>query len=419
MLRCRKSFFIFTLFLGISLIFAVPLTGTAFAENKEEFGRELETGGIDEEGMPASSPDDKRLAKEENVGIRPVGAPIFTYSSDFGPSMGAHLAIYNYGDASVKPYKYLYRFQGLFGTNGDMNNYFSFDAPQIFGSKFRLQAKAAYQVINNYNYFGVGNNTSDKGPKSFYEFKRTTPSLIVNLYRDIWSKFKIVGGILAEKRYVKAAPTSKLEADKPRGYKGGVDSELRLGLVYDSRDNEAMTGHGNFIDIYAELPLQVFGSSFNYARFTFANRNYFTLIGDDRLVWANRIIVKSSVGSVPFYEMAKFGGFEHFDGIGGNNTLRGIKQARYIDRSALVINEELRLKLTDFYVGRQRFDIYSVAFGDFGRVFSSLKAFTPAGLHPAGGGGVRICWNKTFVLAPDVGFSSEGYSVYFKFNNVF
>jgi len=406
----------FKIILALFFVLFFLFSPVSMAENKKEFGEELESAGIAEEG-PAEPIEKKDLEKEENVGIRPVGAPIFTYSSDFGPSFGAHLAIYNYGDASVQPFKYLYRLQGLFGTNGDMNNYFFFDAPKIFGSAFRFQTRIGYQVIHNYNYFGIGNGTSNDQPESFYRFKRTTPGILINVIRDIKGNFKLIFGYLFEQRITDEGTNSKLAQDKPRGYNGGKDSELRVGLAYDSRDTEGMTSKGNFIDLYAEVPIKAFGSSYNYARFTFADRNYVKLF--DPLVWANRILLKTSVGDVPFYEMAKIGGYAHFDGIGGNSTLRGYKQARFIDRSVILFNEELRLKIMKFYMFKQRFELYTVAFADFGRVFSSLENFSLNHMHLSGGGGIRVCWNKTFVLAPDVGFSNEGYSIYFGFNNMF
>jgi hypothetical protein len=356
--------------------------------------------------------------REENVGIRPSGAPIFSYSSDYGPSFGAHIAFFDYGKGTVKPYRGLYRIQGLFGTNGDFNNYFATDNPEIFGTQFRFMSRFAIQRIGDYNYFGVGNNTSaDNTTNDYYHFKRVTPSFHFNLLRKIYGNFYAILGYLWEERLITTNSNSKLAGDFPTGATGGKDSELRFGISYDSRDNEAMPVSGHYIDAFAELPLRAFGSSYNSARFTITDRNYVSIC--NRLVWANRIIIKASTGTVPFYEMAKIGGLWHFDGLGGGSTIRGIRQSRYIDRAMLLFNEELRLRTFNFYVLKERFDVYVVAFADFGRVMSGLDHISLKGLHPAGGGGLRIQWNKNFSIAPDIGFSKEGYGIYFSFKNMF
>jgi len=356
--------------------------------------------------------------REENMGIRPSGAPIFSYSSDYGPSFGAHLAIFDYGKGNIKPYRGLYRLQVLFGTNGDFNNYFAMDVPEIFGTQFRFMNRLAIQRIVDYNYYGIGNNTPGDNPvKNYYHFKRITPSFHFNLMRQIYGDLDLVLGYLWEQRRIDAGQGTKLMDDFPVGATGGNDSELRFGLSYDSRDNESMPTRGNYIDAFAELPLRAFGSSYNSARFTITDRNYLSLC--DRLVWANRIIVKASTGTVPFYEMAKIGGLWHFDGLGGSSTIRGIRQSRYIDRALFLFNEELRLRTFNFYVWRERFDIYLVAFADFGRVMSGLDHISLKGLHFGGGFGPRVQWNKNFSLAVDVGFSKEGYGIYFGFKNMF
>lgn len=355
--------------------------------------------------------------KNENVGVRPAGAPIIKYSSDFGFMGGGNLSIYNYSDGAIKPYKYLYRIQTLVGTTLDTSSHFFFDAPEIFGTKFRPQVKIAFEKINRYNYFGIGNDAAKTGASDFNKFERTTPSLFVNVIRKLRGNFYLIGGYLYEHRIVRADSTSRLKLDAPLGSNGGRDSELRIGVAYNSTDSEAMPTKGTFTDFYAELPQKWLGSTFNYERFTFTNRNYVKLF--EPLVWASRFVVKSSIGDVPFYEMAKVGGYIHFDGLGGGATVRGVEQSRIIDKNMYIFNEELRFFVTNFYIGRERFDIYVLSFADFGRVFSGVNDLSLSGMHFGGGGGLRLCWNKNFMIAPDVGFSSEGYGAYLSFRNIF
>jgi outer membrane protein assembly factor BamA len=235
--------------------------------------------------------------------------------------------------------------------------------------------------------------------------------------RKLYGNFYLIGGYLYEQRVIKAAPSSRLKLNSPLGSSGGRDSELRLGIAYNSTDDETMPSKGTFTDFYIELPQKWLGSSYSYERFTFTNRNYLKL--SRRLVWGSRFVMKVSGGTVPFYEMAKVGGYIHFDGLGGGATIRGVRQSRVIDENVYFFNEELRFFVTDFYIGRQRFDIYLLPFVDFGRVFSGINDFSFANMHLGGGGGARICWNKNFIIAPDFGISSEGYGIYFSFRNMF
>lgn len=355
--------------------------------------------------------------KNENIGVMPSGFPFIKYSSDFGLMGGGNLSIYNYGDGAIEPYKYLYRIQTLIGEGLNTSSHFFFDAPEIFGTKFRPQVKIAFEKVNRYNYFGIGNDAAKTGNADFNGFERITPSLFINVIRKVRGNFYFIGGYLYEHRFIKASLSSRLKLDSPLGSTGGRDSELRIGIAYNSTDSEAMPSKGTFTDFYVELPQKWVGSSFNYERFTFTNRNYVKLF--ERLVWGSRFIMKISTGNVPFYEMAKVGGYVHFDGLGGGASVRGVVQSRVIDKNMYIFNEELRFFVDDFYIGRNRFDIYVLSFADFGRVFSGTNDLSLSNMHFGGGGGARLCWNKNFIIAPDFGISSEGYGVYFSFRNMF
>lgn len=356
-------------------------------------------------------------APKENKGVRPHGAPIIKYSSDYGLSMGGHIAIFDYSNGDIKPFKYLYKAQFMMGVNGDYNGSLYFDAPDFLDTDFRFQVAGGIGKIFDYNYFGIGNDTPNVATSAYYQFVRTTPCFLLNAIRNFYGNFYFILGYSYDRRMIKSDPVSKLRSDAPRGFEGGTDSELRLGVSYDSRDNEAMTTKGIFADFFAELPQKWVGSTYNYARFTLTGRNYLEIF--PKLVWANRILLKNSVGEVPFYEMASIGGYRHFDGLGGNNTLRGFRQTRFLDRSTILFNEELRIHIKKFYVRNERFDVYLLSFADFGRVFSNMKNFSLNDMHLSAGGGTRICWNKNFVIAPDIGFSKEGYGLYISFGNIF
>jgi len=96
--------------------------------------------------------------------------------------------------------------------------------------------------------------------------------------------------------------------------------------------------------------------------------------------------------------------------VGGNSTLRGSPQDRYLDRVAAVANAELRFPLYKRLGG--------VAALDAGRVFHALSEFglTRWAVNPTAG--LRLIM-ETFVVRLDVGFGKETTGFYLNFGQVF
>ena len=96
--------------------------------------------------------------------------------------------------------------------------------------------------------------------------------------------------------------------------------------------------------------------------------------------------------------------------LGGNSSLRGSPQDRYLGRSAVLANAELRFPVF--------WRLGGVLGLDTGKVWSSLSKFDFSGWAVNPTAGLRFIMN-TFVVRFDVGFGKESTGVYFNFGHLF
>ncbi len=162
-------------------------------------------------------------------------------------------------------------------------------------------------------------------------------------------------------------------------------------------------------------------SSFDYVRLTVSGRFYvsplrrfteavrsagagFTLAD---LVLAGRVLYSMQGGDVPFFVMDTVASTKGDDqGLGGERTLRGYVQDRFIGRNAVVANTELRWNFAHFPLLGQDFALQVAPFFDTGRVFDKVSlALTQ--WKASAGAGLRIAWNQSTMIMFDVAGSHE------------
>jgi hemolysin activation/secretion protein len=125
---------------------------------------------------------------------------------------------------------------------------------------------------------------------------------------------------------------------------------------------------------------------------------------------ANRLLVQNSIGDVPFYVLSEVQTTQKpQDGLGGSSTVRGIPKDRYIGKGIAVSNNELRWRATDFTLRGRPSSLVLSGFVDAGRVWADgvdLSTVTRE-LHVGYGGGARLAFGSSFVIATDVGHSAQ------------
>jgi len=97
--------------------------------------------------------------------------------------------------------------------------------------------------------------------------------------------------------------------------------------------------------------------------------------------------------------------------LGGSKSLRGIPLNRYIGKTKLFSNQELRWMIVDFNFLNQEFTLAANLFVDFGWILDteldSKTSLSDRKIKISRGGGLRLIWGQNFVIATDIGNSAD------------
>jgi hemolysin activation/secretion protein len=105
-------------------------------------------------------------------------------------------------------------------------------------------------------------------------------------------------------------------------------------------------------------------------------------------------------------------------GLGGERTLRGFRQDRFVGHVAVAANAEVRWTFAKFPLFKQRFSLQAAPFIDAGRVFDRVS-FSFEDWKIAAGGGLRIGWNQSTIVMFDFGASREDIGFFIDFGMPF
>jgi outer membrane protein assembly factor BamA len=205
---------------------------------------------------------------------------------------------------------------------------------------------------------------------------------------------------------------------------GGWSNNLKLGLVYDTRDFEPNPMKGMWSEIVIFTAPKFLGNGdFGYSKISATHRQYFTLV-KDRLSFAYRLNYQGTIaGTTPFfmqpYMINSFSNSSNTDGLGGSKTLRGVMRNRVVGDAFAFGNAEFRWKFFRTVVLNQNLYLGLNVFSDFGQVIKKIDFDTsgvPEGtdlskyfltdeekLHMTLGAGLRIVLNENFIIAVDYG----------------
>ena len=207
-----------------------------------------------------------------------------------------------------------------------------------------------------------------------------------------------------------------LAAERPRGFGGGDVALAEAGLLIDTRDQEAGTRRGLYVNA-ALFGAPALGASFAYS-FAGGNvtiRQYLPLGPPLRL--AMRLMADVKRGSVPFFERTIYEGVEFGDGLGGGETIRGVARYRLAGEDKLLANLELRLDLHTYHPLGRSLEVGLAAGVDAGaahqRGYSTVAAL-------GGFTGLRLLWDEAVVLRVELGYAAQGAAaVYVSFGEEF
>ena len=377
-----------------------------------------------------SQTDSSQTSNSENVehnkktGFGFAAIPALAYDSDMGFLYGVIGTIYHYGDGSNYPmYNHKVYLEWSRTTKGSGKNVFQYDNRNLIPNG-RMNIDVSYlteQALDFYgfngykSYFGDEyldvDDTTNYISRLYYRQDRKLLRLKADfqgkLYGDNW---RWLAGIVHYGIDIKSVDLDKLNEGKdgddllpdtaalydkyvewgviPKAQAtGGNTNILKLGVVYDSRDNEHSTTKGIWSEAIILTAPGFLGNEFSYTKISLTHRQYFSLY-KKKVTLAYRLNYQGLIaGEIPFYMMPfYFRSKDTKDGLGGSKTLRGIKRNRIVGDGAVLGNVELRYKFLETVLLNQNFSITLSGFTDAAQVVQ---------MHPFKTDGITASYGKT------------------------
>lgn len=414
-----------------------------------------------------TKPDEKQKVK---TGWTFGALPAISYNSDLGFQYGALVNLYHYGDGSTYP-KYRHNLYAEWSrfTKGSGVNRFFYDSEYLIPG-IRFTADLNYfteQALDFYGFNGFDavynpewedSEASSYRSRMFYRHERNMFRLMVDFQGGIiGKKLRWVGGFGILNIQVAPVDIARLNKGKkpedqlpdiPGLYQkyidwgiigenekdGGWNNNLKLGLVYDTRDVESHPMKGIWSEIVLFTAPKFLGNGdFGYSKISATHRQYFTVI-KDKLSFAYRLNYQGTIsGTVPFYMQPyminSFSLSSNTDGLGGSKTIRGMLRNRVVGDAFAFGNAELRWKAFRTLIFGQNFYLGLNAFVDGGQVLKKVDFTIPEintnkvnkspetdvvedyfdpkkdseSLHLSAGAGIRLVLNENFIVAVDYG----------------
>ncbi|MBK6345798.1 MAG: BamA/TamA family outer membrane protein [Bacteroidales bacterium] len=403
--------------------------------------------------------DGERVKKGLNFGALPAVA----FDSDLGFQYGLLGNLFQYGDGSAYP-DYRWSLYGEWSrtTKGSGINQLFFDSKYLLPHQIRITADFSFLTERALDFYGFNGyeaiynpafeddtDTTNYISRVFYRHERKLARVTLdfqgkinqlplrwlmgygyfntriasvdierlNKGRDEKDELPDVDGLYD--KYVKWGIIPGEEAD------GGTHHFIKMGLVFDTRDNEANPNRGLWTELVVMTAPRFLGNSETaFTKLALTHRQYFTL-KKEVLTFAYRLGWQGTInGETPFYMQPyminTFTRTTKNDGLGGARSLRGILRNRIVGDAFAYGNFELRYKFLKFYRWKQNFYFSLNAFSDLGLITKEvvvdkdLSVNYPdyfdkekGGLHSSYGAGLRIAMNQNFILAVDYGLSGD------------
>jgi len=391
------------------------------------------------------------------------GLPVVSYDSDLGLQLGALMNLYYYGDGSRYP-KYDHSIyvegswylkgSGIFRFYYDSDRLIkgirtSFDLSYLPDRAFKFYGFNGYDAVYNSLWDGdeadsgyisrmfyrtdrkffrakldfQGKITQDEKLRwlagaDFYSIKMTRVDI------DHLNEGKDPGDILPDTSLFQNYTQWNIIPENEKD--GGLFTVLKLGLVYDSRNNEALPTKGIWTEVVLAMAPK-FTSNMNegFTKLAITHRQYFTIV-KKRLSAAYRLGMQVNLaGHTPYYAeglmyyVTMKGAYN--EGLGGSKTIRGIERNRVVGDGIVYGNFEFRWQFLYFKFINQNWYLALSGFFDTGRTIQyvdidqAVEDNVPEDIrsdyfdlgaekfHSGYGGGLHIAMNQNFIIAIDYG----------------
>ena len=402
--------------------------------------------------------------------------PAVAFDADKGFQLGALLNIYDFGDGSTYPNtRQQWYFEASFFTKGSQLYVVSYDnRTWIPGVRF----STALTITNDKAMDFYGFN----GYQSYYDFQKVldgkknddmyiyTPKYRTNRLAALF-KADFVGkigdtplsweagyhlsyfkqGAINREKINKNKDENKMFPDseptlfeqyrtwgiiKDSEADGGLNSTVRVGLLFDTRDKEGAPSRGVWAEAHVMMAPKWLGTTNPYYKYSATFRHYVPIVSKDRLTFAYRLNYEGTFGrKAPYYVlpyMTTVGPTYDRDGMGGFRTVRGIMRNRVQGLDMASYNAELRWRFVQFTLWKQNIAFglnvfsdgtmvtkgYDMSFGrtladfatpnEYEKAKAEYTAYMAQGTekdrpHITVGGGFRFIMNQNFIVCFEYG----------------
>ncbi len=332
-----------------------------------------------------------------------------------GGYYGVRLPV-TYADfGNPSPHLVAFSLNGQASTSGSRFIRFDAWAPSVVQG-WRFRATLAAERWNRENYFGIGNETEIDGSnvtsdqRYFYRARHMRNHARLEIQRQVVGPVRLLAGGHAERWRLDDLGTSQLQEDQANGIAStGNTSDVsgRVGLVVDTRNNEAAPERGVLIEIIHAVADADFAGDLTYTRTTASVRAFIPV--SERVGLATRVLAQGmggepGTGSLYLIEA----GDAPFTGLGGPDAHRALPVNQRLGKDKVLANLDVRYILLPFP------RVTGFAFLDMGRVFHEPVApndnlrLTLRGMAVGGGMGLMTQWGGDGFLGMSLGLGPDG-----------
>ena len=239
------------------------------------------------------------------------------------------------------------------------------------------------------NFHGLGNATAS-GPAGFFRVQQRQWRLEPAVAVALGSRSDLSFGPVLQYSTTDFGSNDFISTTRPYGSGDFGQTGLRVGLVYDVRDQTAAQRNGIRFDFSATGYPAIWDVDKAFGVLSAASALHYTIPVPLQPILVVRANAKKLFGEFPFHESAF---------LGGSGSLRLLKVQRYAGDALLGGTTELR-----FPLGRVPLilplDLGVYGFADAGRVY--VKGASPGGWHTGIGAGVWVS-----ILSPTTALNLE------------
>lgn len=406
--------------------------------------------------------------------------PAVAFDADKGFQLGALLNIYNFGDGSTypNPMSHWY-FEASFFTKGSQLFVVSYDNKTLipgvrWSTAVTLTNDKAmdfygfngYRSYYNADMVALGKDKTNMDnyiytPK--YRINRIALLAKTDFIGNIWNKklfweagyhfsyfkqgYKNQQALNLDKINKNKDPEKVFPADEPTIFDlyrrwgiiseeeawGGINSTVRLGLLFDTRDKEGAPSRGVWAEGHLTLAPKWLGTTNPYYRYSLTFRHYVPIVKNDILTFAYRLNYEGTIGDkAPYYVLpyiTTVGQTYDRDGMGGYRTIRGIMRNRVQGLDMASYNAELRWRFVNFKLWKQNIAFglnifsdgtmvtkeYDMTFKGDEQYRNEYEEYMNLGAdsdrpHITVGAGLRFIMNQNFIVAFEYGMPISKFS---------